>query len=218
MELVMYKYYLFISYSRHDSRAAAYLQRQLEHFRIPVKLVSQENLPEGGKYLRPVFRDRRDLKNTEKSFTADIKVALEQSRFLLVLCSPNSADSKWVGEEIRHFLETHDGDCAKVVPVILSGRPGSGGAEECLPPPLRTEQVMSRNLPSMIPDDGEGEKAGWENGVVQSLSYMLIEQNIQKIFKLNNIKIISYHSNDINKKTGEPRGQLGSPAETLRVA
>ncbi len=169
----MYKYYLFISYSRHDSRAAAYLQRQLEHFRIPVKLVSQENLPEGGKYLRPVFRDRRDLKNTEKSFTADIKVALEQSRFLLVLCSPNSADSKWVGEEIRHFLETHDGDCAKVVPVILSGRPGSGGAEECLPPPLRTEQVMSRNLPSMIPDDGEGEKAGWENGMVQSLSYML---------------------------------------------
>lgn len=169
----MYKYYLFISYSRRDSRAAAYLQRQLEHFRVPVKLVAKENLPEGQKYLRPVFRDRRDLKNTEESFTSDIKVALEQSRYLLVLCSPNSAESKWVDAEIKHFLKTHGGDYSKIVPVILSGRPGTGGAEECLPKKLRLEKITSRNLPSMIPDDGESEKNGWENGVVQSLSYML---------------------------------------------
>ena len=72
----MYKYYVFISYSRKDSKAAAYLQRQLEHFRIPVKLVPKELLPAGQKFLRPVFRDKRDLENSERSFTEDIKKAL----------------------------------------------------------------------------------------------------------------------------------------------
>ena len=73
----MYNYFIFISYSRKDSKLAAYLQRQLENFRIPVKLaVHKENMPEGQDFLRPVFRDRRDLKNTEQSFTNDIQIAL----------------------------------------------------------------------------------------------------------------------------------------------
>ena len=169
----MNKYYLFISYSRADSKAAAYLQRQLEHFRIPVKYVPKELLPDDQKFLRPVFRDRRDLKTSEASFTTDIKTALEVSRYLLVLCSPNSAASIWVDEEVKHFLATHNGDFTKIVPVVLDGRPGHGGSAECLPPALRRDEITSRNLPSMVPDDGESVKAGWENGVVQSLSYML---------------------------------------------
>ena len=169
----MNKYYLFISYSRADNKAAAYLQRQLEHFRIPVKQVPPELLPDGQKFLRPVFRDKRDLKTSEQNFTNDIKAALEESRYLLVLCSPNSADSIWVDAETKHFLAAHDDDCTKIVPVILEGRPGHGGNVECLPPALRRQEITSRNLPSMIPDDGEPVKAGWENGVVQALSYML---------------------------------------------
>ena len=168
-----YKYYAFISYSRKNSKAAAYFHRQLEHFRIPVKYVAEENRPPRQKFLRPIFRDRRDLEANENSFTDDIKKALENSRYLIVLCSPESAQSKWVDEEIKHFLETHNNDYRLIVPVVLSGCPGCTNETECLPLSLRFGEITSRNLPSMIPDEGEDEKTGWLTGVVQSMSYML---------------------------------------------
>ena len=168
-----YKYYAFISYSRKNSKAAKYLHKQLEHFRVPVKYVAKENLPQHQKFLRPVFRDRRDLEVGESSFTNDIKVAIEQSRYLIVLCSPKSAASIYVNDEIKHFLATHNNDYNAIVPVILNGEPGSGGDDECLPEALRCEEITMRNRPSMIPDEGDDEKTGWENGVVQAMSYML---------------------------------------------
>ena len=168
-----YKYYAFISYSRKNSKAAKYLHRQLEHFRVPVKYVAKENLPPHQKFLRPVFRDRRDLEVGAGSFTDDIKAAIEQTRYMIVLCSPEAANSHWVNEEIKHFLETHNNDHNAIVPVILNGEPDSGGDMECLPGALRSEEITMRNLPSMIPDEGDDEKTGWENGVVQAISYML---------------------------------------------
>ncbi len=168
-----YKYYAFISYSRKNSSAAAFLHKSLERFRIPVKYVPEELRPAGQKFLRPIFRDRRDLEVKEGNFTDDIRTAIEQSRYLIVLCSPDAAGSVWVNEEVKHFLATHNNDIAAVVPVILTGKPGHGGNEECLPPDLCVEQITGRNLSSMIPDEGEPERSGWENGVVQALSYML---------------------------------------------
>lgn len=88
-----FKYYAFISYSRKNSKAAAYLHKQLERFRIPVRYVAEENRPVNQKFLRPIFRDCRDLEAAEGCFTDDIKAALEQSRYLIVLCSPESAVS-----------------------------------------------------------------------------------------------------------------------------
>ena len=168
-----YKYYAFISYSRKNSKAATYFHRQLEHFRIPVKYVAEENRPPKQKFLRPIFRDRRDLEANENSFTEDIKKALERSRYLIVLCSPDSAVSHWVEEEVKYFLSTHDNDYNLIVPVILSGVPDLGSELECLSPSLRLREVMERNLPSMVPDEGDDEKSGWLNGVVQAMSYML---------------------------------------------
>ncbi len=168
-----FKYYAFISYSRRNSKAASYLHKQLEHFRVPVRYVAEENRPANQNFLRPVFRDRRDLEAVEGSFTNDIKAAIEQSRYLIVLCSPESAVSIWVNEEIKHFLATHDNDYSAIVPVILNGEPGSGGDSECLPNALQLNEIVMRNLPSMIPDEGDDVKMGWENGVVQAMSYML---------------------------------------------
>ena len=175
-----YKYYAFISYSRKNSKAASYLHKSLERFRIPVKYVPEDLRPAGQKFLRPIFRDRRDLEVKEGNFTDDIRTAIEQSRYLIVLCSPDAAGSVWVNEEVKHFLATHNNDIAAVVPVILTGKPGHGGNEECLPPDLCVEQITGRNLSSMIPDEGEPERSGWENGVVQALSYML-RANREKI-------------------------------------
>lgn len=167
------KYYAFISYSRRNSKGAAYVHRQLEHFRVPVKYVLEENRPGNQKFLRPVFRDKRDLETSEGSFTVHIKQAIADSRYLIVVCSPEAASSVWVNDEVKHFLATHNQDYSAVVPIILRGEPGAGSGEECLPEALRHDAITSRNLPSMIPDEGDSVKSGWENGVVQALSYML---------------------------------------------
>ena len=167
------KYYAFISYSRLNTAAASFLHRQLEHFRIPKKYVNEEYLPPGKKFLRPIFRDKRDLEVSANDFTEDIRNAVAASRYLIVLCSPEAAESVWVNEEIRYFLETHNNDYDLIVPVILTGKPGHAGNQECLPPALRVEQITCRNLPTMIPDEGDSRKSGWENGGIQALSYML---------------------------------------------
>ena len=174
MQEETFKYYAFISYSRKDSRAAAFLHRKLEKFRIPVKIVPEEARKGLGRFLRPVYRDKRDLEIGESSFTDNIKLALKTSRYLIVLCSPNSAQSIWVNQEVEYFLRTHELDFGKIVPVILSGVPDSGDAKtECLCKRLQTEQIVKRNLPTMVPDDGESERIAWGAGVVGVLSYML---------------------------------------------
>lgn len=174
METDEYKYFAFISYSRKDSRAAAFVQRELERFRIPIKCVPEEMRVGLRKFVRPVFRDKRDLEVGESNFTTDIKKALEESRYLIVLASPNSAQSRWVDKEIAYFLATHNNDLNRIVPVILCGEPGAPIAQNgCLCPRLCLASIVNRNLPTMIPDEGESEKAGWDAGVVGLLSYML---------------------------------------------
>lgn len=168
-----FKYFAFISYSRKDSRAAAFLHRSLEHFRIPTRLVEPQYRPAKGKFLRPIFRDKRDLANTEGSFTEGIRAALEATRYLFVVCSRCAAGSLWVDEEIKHFLAHNGNDLLKVVPIVLDGNPGAGDETECLPAALRCKEITMRNLPTMIPDEGAKESEGWENGIVQALSYVL---------------------------------------------
>ena len=66
--------------------------------------------------------------------------ALRDAMFLIVACSPASAKSKWVGEEILAFKRMH-GE-SRVLALIVDGepydseRPG-GGDLECFPRPLR---------------------------------------------------------------------------------
>ncbi|MBQ7402725.1 MAG: toll/interleukin-1 receptor domain-containing protein [Lentisphaeria bacterium] len=168
-----YKYYAFISYSRKNSRAAAFLHRGFERFRFPAKIVRKENLPPDKKYMKPIFRDKRDLEVSEKSFQENLNSAIEFSHYLVVLCSPEAAVSEWVQKEIEFFLATHDNRLELIVPVVLSGIPGSNDEQECLPEPLRKNEFISRNLPRMTPDEGETEKVSWGNGLIQAISYML---------------------------------------------
>ena len=70
------------------------------------------------KALRPIFRDREDF-SAGHSLTAQTLAALEASQFLIVICSPNAAQSKYVDEEIRRFKAMGRGD--RVIPVIVDG-------------------------------------------------------------------------------------------------
>src|ERR1700730_2062764 len=85
------------------------------------------------RHLRPIFRDREDF-SAGHSLTAQTLAALEAAQFLVVICSPNAAQSQYVNEEIRRFRAM--GRAERVIPVIVDGEPGDP-ARECFPPALR---------------------------------------------------------------------------------
>ncbi len=176
-EQTPYAHYIFISYSRKDSRVARWLQRRLEFFRFPVQLVPQEKRPGHSKFLRPIYRDKTHLEVDDAHYWQNIRHALESSRYLVVLCSPDSATSGPVDQEVRHFLATHPAESAiaSVVPIIVRGKVASGDSEECLCPALKElgKKITERNLPTLIPDGDDSEKEGWENGFIGLVAYLL---------------------------------------------
>jgi hypothetical protein len=133
-EMPTLKYRAFLSYSHRDTAWAKWLHRALEAYRIDKDLVGRETahgpVP---KTLRPIFRDREDF-SAGHSLSEQTLAALEASQFLIVVCSPNAAQSAYVNEEIRHFKAL--GRAARVIPVIVGGEPGDP-QRECFPPALR---------------------------------------------------------------------------------
>ena len=124
-----FKYYAFISYSHADKKIAKKLQRYLESYSLPTKLRKAEpGLP---KKLHPVFIDESDLVATGTLKTA-LQANLEKSNYLIVVCSPYSAKSKYVNDEIEYFIKI--GRLYKIIPFIVAGEPHSKDASiECFP-------------------------------------------------------------------------------------
>ena len=139
------EYYAFISYKREDKKEAKRLQHALEYYRLPNHL-RQEN-PELPEYVRPVFRDMTNLEVGELS--AQIHTGLEQSHFLIVVCSPRAANSKWVNDEVEYFISLGKQD--KIIPYIIEGIPyASNPSEECYPPALlhlsKEKELLGANI------------------------------------------------------------------------
>lgn len=135
------RYRAFISYSHADRRVADWLHRALETYRIPSKLVGTHGtLGEVPARLAPIFRDRDEL-SASGDLSAELQAALRASMFLVVICSPASARSRWVNEEVRQFKLLHGhkrGDgTARVLALIVDGEPGDPQGRECFPPALR---------------------------------------------------------------------------------
>lgn len=102
-EPVLLKYRDFISYSHADTSWARWLHRALEGFHIDKDLVGRET-PAGPipKTLKPIFRDRDDF-TAGHTLAEQTIAALDDSSAMIVICSPSSADSHYVNEEIRLF-------------------------------------------------------------------------------------------------------------------
>ena len=134
-------YRAFISYSHRDKAAAMRLHRTVEAYRIPAKLVGTTTpVGEVPRKVAPIFRDRDELP-ASADLGFELRSALERSMFLIVICSPASAKSQWVYEEILQFKRMHGGD-GRVLALIVGGTPyGSDfpGKEddECFPKSLR---------------------------------------------------------------------------------
>lgn len=169
-----FKYFAFISYSRKDAKAAAWLQRRLEWFRFPVQIAESARVPSRSRYIRPIYRDKTHLETDDVHYWSNIKQAIEQSRFLIVLCSPESARSAPVNEEVRYFLEQR-ASLPSILPVVLSGRVASTDEDNCLCPELGNlgDKIINRNFPSMATEGETSEIDAWERGFVGIISYML---------------------------------------------
>ena len=109
-------YDAFISYSRKNSDAADKIERDLQKFPLTREL--RQRL--GRRHLN-VFRDVNDL--TGNQLTPALERNLEQSRTLVVLCSPAARASTYVGLEIYRFAQLRD--ASKIVPVLVAGVPNN---------------------------------------------------------------------------------------------
>jgi hypothetical protein len=131
-----FRYWAFISYSHADEEFGRRLHEKLERYRVPQKLVGRpHSLGTVPRQLIPIFRDRDELPGAS-DLGAKIRTALASSRFLIVVCSPRSAASQYVDEEIRTFKMLGASD--RVLAIIVDGEPHASNrpgreAEECFP-------------------------------------------------------------------------------------
>lgn len=119
----MSRYLAFISYRHHerDQKISALLRRGLENCRLP----ESARLPKK----RRVFRDTDELP-TSVDLGEDIRNALQESEWMIALCSPEYIESKWCMREIQLFIEAGKKD--RILPVLVSGEP-----EAAVPPEIR---------------------------------------------------------------------------------
>ncbi len=157
------KKYAFISYSHRDERHARWLQRKLESYKLPTEI---HNEYEDSRYLRPIFRDRADL--GAGVLNNELRKHLESSKYLIVICSPHSAASKWVNDEIRTFLEWGRGEY--IIPYVVSGDITSQGEDNPIPPALREYYAQQPDGELLSVDIRE---AGRVKAYIRVVSYML---------------------------------------------
>lgn len=144
-----FEYLAFISYKREDEKWADWLQKKIEGYRLPARICKAHNLPPK---LPRVFRDTTDIEPGPLSDT--LQKSLNNSKFLIVVCSPRSARSYWVGEEINHFIRS--GRQNQILLLITDGIPYSSDVEtECIHP------VIRENLPEMLGVNLHEEGSDW---------------------------------------------------------
>jgi hypothetical protein len=144
------RYRVFLSYKHDDNRDpdrlwANWLKNELERYQVPPELIGKPNrrrepIPPT---LAPVFRDEDSLGAVSKLSTW-ILDGLRRSEALICLCTPRSAQSPWVRDELKRFKEMGKSD--RVQALVLDGQPrasegvgaagGATAAEECFPKEL----------------------------------------------------------------------------------
>lgn len=128
------RYRAFISYCHRNEKAARWLHKALETYRVPSALIGRQG--EHGvvpRQLGRIFRDEDELAGASE-LGPQLQEALAQSSALIVVCSVEAVKSHWVEQEIRFFRRTFPD--RPVLAMIANGVPGSEG-EECFPEGLR---------------------------------------------------------------------------------
>jgi tetratricopeptide (TPR) repeat protein len=145
-------YHAFISYRHADNveqgrQWATWLHQAIETYEVPKDLIGKNNDrgDEIAERIFPVFRDEKDLP-ADADLGSAITKALDKTRILIVLCSPNARQSKYVSDEIDYFKKQGHSD--RVLAVLIDGEPntswddskhslGFSADDECFPTPLQ---------------------------------------------------------------------------------
>jgi hypothetical protein len=119
-------------------------QEELKNYLVPTELAGQlnacgETVPER---IGPIFQDLTAASD-DAGLSESARQALEQARFLVVVCSPRSAKSPRVNETVRYFKLLGRG--SRILPVVVAGEPNASGQDagnaaadnECFVPALR---------------------------------------------------------------------------------
>ncbi len=152
-----FKYWAFLSYSQQDNCAQRpgalevenlcwgdWLHSALKNFSIPAEFTGQvgaqgEAVPQ---HIDPLFQDQAEPPGNA-SLSESVRLALERSKYLVVICSPRSAGSLAVNEAVRYFKQLGRGN--RILPFVIAGepdasdshKPGVSPHEECFVPALR---------------------------------------------------------------------------------
>lgn len=139
-----FKYYAFISYNAKDTAWGKKLQKKLEHYKLPATLCSEHGWSR--KPINPVFFAPTDIQ--PGGLSEELQERLRASKNLIVICSPNSAKSKWVGREIEFFHSL--GRTKNIHFFIVEGTPHSGNPDtECFNPvidELGLPEILGANI------------------------------------------------------------------------
>ena len=113
-----FKYSAFISY-RHtpqDKKWAKWLINTLETFKVPKELVKAGHPKRLGK----IYRDEDEFVATA-NLSDHIVEALKSSQYLIVICSKDTPNSKWVDQEIKAFRDL--GREENILALLVEGEP-----------------------------------------------------------------------------------------------
>lgn len=153
-DIKTYQFHAFISYKRggSDERWAKWLQSRLEAYRIPTQIAlslpkdatapdssalpqkeNADSISAGRRF--KIFRDKTDL-GSHPDLTTGLHESLSKCHYLIVICSPRSAVSPYVDNEVRYFIENGRLNC--IIPFIIDGTPAPQLENEhaCYPPHL----------------------------------------------------------------------------------
>ena len=112
------KYKAFISY-RHggiDEKVAIQIRKQIESYRIPRKI--RKNLGYGK--VGRIFRDSEELR-AASDLSAIIDKALDDTEWLIVICSKRYQESVWCMREIEYFLKIRSRE--QIIIILVEGEP-----------------------------------------------------------------------------------------------
>ena len=143
-----FKYFAFISYNAKDLGWGKKLQKKLEHYKLPATLCSEHGWQR--KPIRPVFFAPTDIQPGRLS--NELQERLKAAQHLIVICSPNSAKSEWVGREIEFFYNL--GRANNIHFFIVDGIPHTSNPEtECFNPvidKLELPEILGANIHEKI--------------------------------------------------------------------
>ena len=143
-----FKYFAFISYNSKDTIWGKRLQKKLEHYKLPSTLCSEHGWTRTP--IKPVFFAPTDIQ--PGGLSEELQERLRASQHLIVICSPNSAKSEWVGKEIEFFHGF--GRSNNIHFFIVEGSPNSDDPEtECFNPVIKKlglSEVLGANVNERI--------------------------------------------------------------------